>query len=49
MNIQETIREFLLGKTEITVFRAMFDAEPAIENYLQSIIDEMNPQERSSL
>ena len=41
MNIQETIREFLLGKTEITAFRAMYDADPAIENYLQSIIDEM--------
>ena len=41
MNIQETIREFLLGNTEITAFRAMYDADPAIENYLQSIIDEM--------
>ena len=41
MNIQETIRDFLLGKTEITVFRAMYDADPTIENYLQSIIDEM--------
>ena len=41
MDIQETIRDFLLGKTDIVTFRSMYDTDPAFDQFLQSIIDEM--------
>ena len=41
MDIQETIRDFLLGKTDIVTFRSLYDTDPAFDQFLQSIIDEM--------
>ena len=41
MDIQNTIRSFLLGETDIVTFRSMYDENLEIENYLQAIIDEI--------
>ena len=41
MDIQNTIRDFLLGKLDIVAFRSMYDNDPSIDQYLQSIIDEI--------
>lgn len=41
MDIQNTIRDFLLGKTDIVTFRSIFDNDTSIERFLQSIIDDI--------
>ena len=41
MDVQNTIRDFLLGNTDIVTFRSMYDENPEIESFLQAIIDEI--------
>ncbi len=41
MDIQSTIRDFLLGKLDVVSFRAIYDSDPTIEQFLQSVIDEI--------
>ena len=41
MDIQNTIRDFLLGKLDIVSFRSIYDSDPAIEQFLQFVIDEI--------
>ena len=41
MDIQNTIRDFLLGNLDIVLFRSIYDSDPAIEQFLQSVIDEI--------
>ena len=41
MDIQNTIRDFLMGNMDIVTFRSIYNNDPSIENFLQSIIDEI--------
>ena len=41
MDIQNTIRNFLTGNLDIVAFRSIYDDDPSIENFLQSIIDDI--------
>lgn len=41
MDIQNTIRAFLQDEMDIVTFRSMYDNDPSIEEFLQSIIDDI--------
>ena len=41
MDHQQSIREFLLGKLDIVSFRLLYDNNPSIDRFLQSVIDEL--------
>ena len=38
---QQTIRKFLSGEMDIVDFRRIYDTDPAIDDFLQGIIDEL--------
>lgn len=40
MNVENEIREFLLGNIDIVTFRQKYDTNDAINDFLQSIVDE---------
>jgi hypothetical protein len=46
MDIQKTIRDFLLGNLDIVSFRSIYDNDPSIEHFLQSVIDEIKANGR---
>jgi len=46
MDVQNTIRSFLMGNTDIVTFRSIYDENLEIENYLQAIIDDIKKSGR---
>ena len=38
---QQTVRKFLSGEMDIVDFRRIYDTDPAIDDFLQGIIDEL--------
>ncbi len=41
MDIPHEIRKFLVGETDILTFREMYDTDPAINDFLQNLVDEI--------
>lgn len=41
MDIKKTIEDFLKGDLDIFRFRALYDADPAINDYLQGVVDDI--------
>ncbi len=39
MNVQETVKQFLEGQTDISDFRRMYDEDESVDDFLQGIID----------
>jgi hypothetical protein len=46
MDVENTIRDFLQGKMDIVSFRKIYDRDPSIERFLQSIIDDLRSSGR---
>ena len=46
MDIQKTIRDFLTDNMDIITFRALYDSDSSIEQFLQGIIDDIRDGKR---
>lgn len=46
MDSQDIIRDFLLGKLDIVSFRSIYDNDPSVDRFLQSVVDEIRSSGR---